>query len=1155
MSRKAKIWLIVIACLLVFLVLAWFAGTWFGLHGRDLWILRGGLAVLGLIAAIGALVFFLSQPAPPPKPKDPVWDEIDAMLTNAEKRLAASKVGKRALGTMPIVMLLGPEGSTKTSTVVRSGLEADLVTGDVMRGDAVAPTKGVNLWYTRYALFLEAGGALASDATRWARLVHKIQPRRLRAAFTSGKQAPRVAVVCCSCEQLLAGGADKAAAAAQQLRTALGEMSLRLGIRLPVYVIFTKADRVSGFAEYVQNFTAEEARDVLGATLPAAQPEQASAYAEWQTRRLGDAFGQLFRSLAAKRLQFLPRENAPERKPGAYEFPREFRKLTPLATQFLLDLCKPSQLQVNPFLRGFYFSGVRAVMVTESASAAPAQAAAAQQQAAPLNSNATSLFKPIAPGAPGVAAMAAPGAAQAVMKKKPQWVLLERIFPQIVLVDQVAFGLTRGSTRMTALRRGLLGVGCAILFVAALGFTVSFFNNRSLTSDVTEAARAAALAPVDPQGLPSVDALTRLDGLRSQLVRLGEFERNGPPLGYKWGLYSGGRLHAAARRVYFSQFEKQLFGGTRTAVRSALVALPDSIRESVQFDSTYNLLKAYLITGGNNDKSTGPFLGPVLTRRWPAVAQADSARLTLAARQFEFFGTELPFGDPYRVAASPDAVTHARAVLRRSSGVKPIYQYMISEAAQSRPSVQFNRQFGPEAMSVVFNSYEVPGAFTKGGWTYMQSAFKNIDHYVAGEKWVLGEDTGPPIDRVKLVSDLRDMYRQDYVAHWRAYVKATRFVGFGSLKDAAGSLMKLGGPRSPILGVIALASQNSGVDSTTIGKQLQPLLAVVPAGSTDKLVGPTNEPYTGALITLSGNVQQAADAPKDQNQAPVGQAQSSAIAAKGAIAKIAGTFMLDAEAQMSLQRLLEQPVVLTEALLRSTIVVAQGAAGASEINKDAAAFCDAFGELMGKYPFDPESRTEASLGDVSKVFSPGSGSLAAFFEKSLSKAMVRRGQHIAPGPGINTVQPRFLSFYNNALDVSNALYPNGVTQPQLTFALKPVLNDATPNVTFNFESDAASYSSKSLAGAHTFVWRFGRDGTAGIAGLKGANDVSLKGPWAVFRMFHDADWRQPAGGVYTVEGRLGSSARLTVELSLGGAPLLRPSYFRDALQCVPQAVR
>ena len=77
-----------------------------------------------------------------------------------------------------------------------------------------------------------------------------------------------------------------------------------------------------------------------------------------------------------------------DKLPGIYEFPRELRKLRTLLVQFLVDLARPSQLSVNPFLRGFYFSGVRPVIVGDIAPAAP-QVQAAE---AGLDGGATRIF-------------------------------------------------------------------------------------------------------------------------------------------------------------------------------------------------------------------------------------------------------------------------------------------------------------------------------------------------------------------------------------------------------------------------------------------------------------------------------------------------------------------------------------------------------------------------------------------------------------------------------------------------------------------------------------------------------------------------------------------------------------------------------------------
>ena len=124
-----------------------------------------------------------------------------------------------ATGKLPVVLVLGTPGSTKTSSVVRSGLEAELLIGDVFRDDAVVTTRGVNLWFGRNTLFVEPGRDITDDATRWRWFMYRLLPGRIKGALSSGQQAPRVAIVCFSCEGLTAANAaDTATAAARALR-------------------------------------------------------------------------------------------------------------------------------------------------------------------------------------------------------------------------------------------------------------------------------------------------------------------------------------------------------------------------------------------------------------------------------------------------------------------------------------------------------------------------------------------------------------------------------------------------------------------------------------------------------------------------------------------------------------------------------------------------------------------------------------------------------------------------------------------------------------------------------------------------------------------------------------------------------------------------
>src|SRR4029077_5319033 len=102
-------------------------------------------------------------------------------------------------------------------------------------GEGILSPPPAILWDSQKTVFVEAGGRVLGEPPRWQRLVRAIQPRRLSAALAGPTQAPRAAIVCMSCEELLRpGGSEAVMAAARDLRVRLAEVSHKLGIRLPV---------------------------------------------------------------------------------------------------------------------------------------------------------------------------------------------------------------------------------------------------------------------------------------------------------------------------------------------------------------------------------------------------------------------------------------------------------------------------------------------------------------------------------------------------------------------------------------------------------------------------------------------------------------------------------------------------------------------------------------------------------------------------------------------------------------------------------------------------------------------------------------------------------------------------------------------------------
>ena len=239
------------SALSVYLLLMWIFGSVLKLRGPDLWVFRAVGALIGFLVA-GLYIWYRLKSGlsgirlgrSRGAEAGGEADEADLVIRDAEARLAASRLGPGArLSQLPVVFVVGPPGSAKTTAMVQSGLEPELLAGQVYQENAIAPTRSVNLWFARQTVFVEVAGRLLAEPDRWVRLVRRLAPGRSKAA--GGKQqAPRAAVVCFDCEEFLKPGAsDAVAVTVRNLHQRLGEVSQLLGISFPVYVLFTKMDR------------------------------------------------------------------------------------------------------------------------------------------------------------------------------------------------------------------------------------------------------------------------------------------------------------------------------------------------------------------------------------------------------------------------------------------------------------------------------------------------------------------------------------------------------------------------------------------------------------------------------------------------------------------------------------------------------------------------------------------------------------------------------------------------------------------------------------------------------------------------------------------------------------------------------------------------
>jgi type VI secretion system protein ImpL len=1120
------IFVVYLACVIAAAFALHFSGTRFALFCIVLGVLGG--------ATIAFAVWYMSRVSGDSAQaggSDSI--NLDALLRDADRKLRSSRLGVKSLAAAQIIYIVGEDNSAKTQTVLQSGLDAELLAGNLFRDGVVAPTQLANIWLAGSSVIVEAGGSLLQQPALWQRLIKATRPGKLGSLFAkAASQPPRAVVVCVSAERVPgpseAGyNANQIRASAQTLNERLRQLSQTLGISVPVYVLFTKLDTLPHFADYIGRLSADEVKAPLGSIV--AQVETGSGlYAERASALVSTRLDELTYALSEFRLEVLSRGGELKMLASAYEFPRDLQKRRATLVDFLVELARPSQLGINPFLRGFFFSGMRALIV-EEAMAAPVQR---QANTPGILEGATSVFSI------GGAQMQQPQPqlVRTGSRKVPQWAFLPHLFSTLLLSDKSALEASRASTSVNLLKRALLACVCSCIFVYIVLLTISFINNRDLLQQVNGAAAVSVYRPV-PNQFASAHDLQTLDQLGAILLKLDSYRKDGPPLMDRWGLYSGDELYPIACNAYSIKFQALLLGPTQSNILTQLRAVQLPPAADADYGATYNPLAAYLITTSNPEKSTTDFLPPALLTAWRAASTPPPDLVSLAQTQFQTYAHFRT--DPQSCLSAitrpdVDAVAHAREYLKAFD----VYESMLAAANRKFPSIRFNDNF-PGSVHYVADNYEVKGAFTKSGFAVIQDNIQHLDKYFAGEKWVLDQQAGPAGTNA-LSAELESRYIAAYIAAWRSYLTAAHFVDFQNWKDADTRLSVLDSPSSPILQLFSLISINTGVDQPQIMKAFQAPQAVVPPNSPpDRFKAPSTDSYMNALVNLATAVKQLNQNSLTGNDpsaaAPV---QNAATQADQEAVKLRNNaFQPDPEGKMdstSLSRL-EDPI-------NSIFQVAAGQAKRAP-NGAGAAFCSVANNVLNKFPFNRNARVEASPDDVAGIFAPLQGALAKFTASQNQLIVFTNGRWVSNPNTAVPVNSGFLGFLNEAQKVTNALFPSGGSQPTLTITLKE--SKAVPDAVLTIDSQQQVTAGQTIS----LQWHSSPEGKIIFTTAQKPNTIAT-GPWSIFHFGLDYKRPTPTSVLPSVLSN-GRSVE-TVPFEVGGpdAFMLDP-LFMDKFHCVP----
>lgn len=1228
-------------CLFLYVSLVWVGAVYLysGPKVREfglLWTAAGLVGLLVFIVGARILAWWrlwrikasVRPAAPLSQAQVPHEDDaaLEGLLAEANAALAkaaehASKRAKTTLFDLPVYLLIGPDGSGKTSAFLNSGLEPQLLAGQGKFDAPVAPTRLCNIWVAGDSIFVEvAGRVFGGDPGRWTQLLKVLRGKSSLPLWRriwrdrEQKLALRGVIAFCGINEFIgSSNPERLERYSRDWRERLLAVGEVFGADFPVYQVITKCDTISFFPDYFRRLPEPEAHQVFGSTLPSRAAEVSASgevFSQAEAKRLNRSFSALYRGLAKRRLTQLAHEPDPARRPAIYEFPRELKRIRSPLVQFLIDVFRPHTLGPGPLLRGYYLTGVREVEVT----ATGPDVMRTERPSSDVGLGATRMFRGDA------TQIFRPGDAERSVHSDRgtrftrSWMFLHELFHDVVLSDHSAPVARVVDRRLEMYRWGALGLAGCLCFFLIGAFVWSWAGNRTLLRDVER----AGLARSRTQANPSMAAdLQSLETLRVQVARLTANHRNGPPIGLRWGLYSGDRPLPLMREIYFRRLQQLLLNDLNGEMVARLAAVPADATAD-RHDYTYRLLKTHLMISSGSCQAEPALASQVLREMREHLHLTRQPELrSLADRQIDFYAGELAYGNPCRLTEDPGAAKSARQYLRKLRGLDAIYTNLLASVEKASGKPQRLADLASNYAEVLDGPSEISAAFTRDGWKSLEKVSRESDRAAAlGEPCVIGD---APTSRIDWQRDqefqqaIQRMFVRDYATRWREFLGAFSLIPYKNPQDAARKLEVLSSHRSPLLALFAMvagqtvlpveAAKQDGVERVktiissklpgakraakaveqaksmqayqpeTIGtpqdiaRSFQPVHWIVPPTG-DRWIGEKNNAYMDALEKLRQSMQEIARGGNNPEPAVHEAAGRNYENALEAVRQIARGFepVGDEALDKAVQRLLEEPILLTKPF----IIADMEKAAAGKINTELRAFCGRMRNVIRKYPFRP-STEDITLEELAQWFAPGRGAVWQFQGQSLNDLTVKEGsQWKAKDPTKKPqVTQELLSFLNRSQSIADVFYPAGATQPHLAYTLRPRLDASLKDFTVEFEVNGQPHEwTRSLQKQFTWPPPPEARELGAVARLKtGSVSVpfaSRGGLWGVFRIMGDAEprplaskqleWKYLRGGEGRPEPINPAPVRLEIVEFPGGVDVFNPRFF-EGLQCPARAVQ
>jgi type VI secretion system protein ImpL len=789
--------------------------------------------------AAGKLGDMLEQQAVKPTKADPAQrQETEALRTRmleAIGTIKGSKLGQTsgnaALYELPWYMVIGNPAAGKSTAIASSGLQFPFADSKIVQG--VGGTRNCDWFFTTDGILLDTAGRYSvvdEDRGEWFGFLDLLKKYRKKAPING-------IIIAVSVAELTGNRPEFAINLAKNLRQRVQELTERLAVHAPVYVVFTKADLITGFNEFFQDSERGERDKVWGATLPYSRSTSSEQVLDQFDARFDELYEGL-KDLSAANMALQWRERMP---PGVFTFPLEFSSIKAPLRTFIATLFEENPFQFKPVFRGFYFTS--ALQEGESVSAS------SQRVARRFDLQLKQ--------------------ADHEEAHQQQGYFLLNLFRKVIFADKDLVA-QYASPAKTRVRYAAFFGATALVGLALAGWSWSYMNNRQLAANV-EADLQQAIK-VQEKSMDLQSRFKALEILQDRIEQLDKYEEN-RPLSLSMGLYQGTLLDRKLREEYFNGVREVMLkpvgqsleaflaevnngagqlqpmvkpvtatGGSNSAPPNATQAeAAAAINNGAQqfkdaspanAEDAYNALKTYLMLGDKSRAEAG-HLNDQLTRFWRVWLDTNRGSMSReqmirsAERMISFYlaqvnDTSWPQIDT-RLALVDQTRDNLRRVVRGMPARERVYADVKARAATRFPAMTVASIVGDQDKELVLGSYAVPGSFTRQAWQgFVQDAFRDAaNRELQSADWVLKTSSKDDLtlegSPEQIQKSLVELYKNDYAKEWQKFVLGVTVRELGNFDTAAAAMNRLGDPQtSPLNKLINTVYEQTSWDNPSL---------------------------------------------------------------------------------------------------------------------------------------------------------------------------------------------------------------------------------------------------------------------------------------------------------------------------------------------------